>query len=156
MILFFAPNSYPNKGGPQEPWSCSPSLPVGRRHRTHSIISPNLRPIVLLDWTRRHEAVRQSRSLPLRGALAMDAIWTQLSQAGLSHTRSTSTETTSDQVLCASERAVSSAGEHCAYNAGVTGSIPVPPTPHSGRSSWVFYRADASDFFALNRLMTHT
>jgi hypothetical protein len=46
-----------------------------------------------------------------------------------------SLERKSDQVVCRGAWAVSSVGEHCAYNAGVTGSIPVPPTsqkPWSG------------------------
>ena len=37
-------------------------------------------------------------------------------------------ETTSDQVFWGIARAVSSAVEHCAYNAGVGGSNPSPPT----------------------------
>ena len=42
------------------------------------------------------------------------------------------------QVVCCQARAVSSAGEHCAYNAGVGGSNPSPPTTRTSRSTPLF------------------
>ena len=63
-----------------------------------------------------------------RGSLAMDAKWTQLSSRRSAASISADVETAFDQVLWVIARAVSSAGEHCAYNAGVGGSNPSPPT----------------------------
>jgi hypothetical protein len=68
----------------------------------------------------------------------MDAKWTQLRSERPVGSMSADAESPSDQVLWVIFGAVSSVGEHCAYNAGVTGSNPVPPTSQNSWSMMLF------------------